>query len=52
MTAPAPVRPAKARIAYPRPPLERDHRVLFREATYLDGQPYSDGQDDEDDEPA
>ncbi|MEV8248030.1 hypothetical protein AB0R01_30305 [Streptomyces rochei] len=39
-------RPTKPRINYPRPPLVRDHRVLFREPTYQDGQPYSDGMDD------
>ncbi|MFJ6069001.1 hypothetical protein ACIQHU_38930 [Streptomyces tendae] len=48
--APAPTRPAKPRIAYPRPPLVRDHASLFREAVYCDGQPYSDG-DLEDDDP-
>lgn len=50
MTAPAPVRPAKPRIAYPRPPLVRDHASLFREAVYGDGQPYNDG-DLEDEDP-
>ncbi|WP_157849390.1 hypothetical protein [Streptomyces violaceorubidus] len=50
MTAPTPTRPAKPRITYPRPPLVRDHTALFREATYTDGQPYNDG-DLEDDEP-
>lgn len=33
-------------LAWPRPPLVRDHRELFREPTYQDGQPYSDGMDD------
>jgi hypothetical protein len=50
MTAPT-LRPAKPRHDYPRPPLIRDHTSLFREAVYRDGQPYSDGLDDEDDEP-
>ena len=36
MTATAPARPSKPRIAYPRPPLVRDHRDLFREAVYRD----------------
>jgi hypothetical protein len=51
MSASAPTRPTKPRIAYPRPPLVRDHRELFREAVYGDGQPYNDGnlKDDEDD---
>ncbi|MGQ4437952.1 hypothetical protein ACN6LI_003317 [Streptomyces violaceoruber] len=49
MTAPT-LRPTKPRIAYPRPPLVRDHSDLFREAVYGDGQPYSDGLDDEDDD--
>ncbi|AKZ60780.1 hypothetical protein SAM23877_p071 (plasmid) [Streptomyces ambofaciens ATCC 23877] len=50
MTAPTPVRAAKPRITYPRPPLTRDHRALFREAAYQDGQPYADEllEDDED----
>ncbi|MFE0207076.1 hypothetical protein [Streptomyces sp. NPDC058985] len=46
----APVRASKPRIAYPRPPLTRDHRDLFQEAAYGDGQPYNDGLDDEDDD--
>lgn len=50
MTAPAPTRSVKPRIAYPRPPLVRDHRELFREAVYGDGQPYNDG-DLEDEDP-
>lgn len=53
MTAPT-LRPAKPRHDYPRPPLIRDHTSLFREAAYGDGQPYSDGngnlEDDEDDD--
>lgn len=40
-TMPAPSRP--------RPPLVHEHRVLFREPVYTDGQPYAD--DDEDDDP-
>ncbi|MFD8899873.1 hypothetical protein [Streptomyces ardesiacus] len=48
MTAPA---PAKPRIAYARPPLVRDHRELFREAVYGDGQPYNDGDLEDEDEP-
>jgi hypothetical protein len=51
MTAPAPTRPAKLRIAYPRPPLTRDHGVLFREPAYEDGQPYREDDDLEDDQP-
>lgn len=51
MTAPAPTRPAKPRITYPRPQLVRDHAVLFREPTYEDGQPYADDTDIEDDPP-
>ncbi|MFJ8657408.1 hypothetical protein ACIRNU_34360 [Streptomyces rochei] len=43
-------RPARPRINYPRPPLVRDHRELFREPTYPDGQPYAEDLD-EDDEP-
>ncbi|WP_329474203.1 hypothetical protein OIE75_41185 (plasmid) [Streptomyces sp. NBC_01723] len=50
MTAPT-LPAAKPRHDYPRPPLVRDHRDLFREADYGDGQPYSDGLDDEDDQP-
>lgn len=46
------LRPAKPRLVYPRPPIVRDHRVLFREPTYQDGQPYTDTEDLEDDEPA
>ncbi|WP_446458697.1 hypothetical protein [Streptomyces rochei] len=44
-------RPTKPRINYPQPPLVRDHRELFREPTYQDGQPYNDGalEDDDDD---
>jgi hypothetical protein len=42
VTAPAPTRPAKPHITYPRPPLVRDHAVLFHEPTYEDGQPYAD----------
>ncbi|WP_461712205.1 hypothetical protein [Streptomyces sp. DSM 41013] len=49
MTAPI-LRPAEPRHDYPRPPLIRDHTSLFREAVYGDGQPYNDG-DLEDDEP-
>jgi len=42
---------APARASWLRPPLAHDHTVLFREATYEDGQPYADdGQDEEDDE--
>ena len=36
--------------AYPRPPLVFQHRDLFREPAYENGQPYAD--EDEDDEPA
>lgn len=42
-------RPVKPRIDYPRPPLVRDHRDLFREPAYEDGQPYAD-QDLEDED--
>jgi len=49
VTAPT-LRPAKPRHDYPRPPLIRDHTHLFREAAYRDGQPYNDG-DLEDDDP-
>lgn len=37
---------------WPRPPLIHDHRTLFREPAYTDGQPYADDDDLEDDEPA
>lgn len=40
VTAPAPSRP--------RPPLVYDHRALFREPVYDDGQPYADQADDPD----
>ncbi|MEZ7005626.1 hypothetical protein [Streptomyces sp. AD55] len=50
MTAPT-LRPIKPRIDYPRPPLIRDHTILFLEATYTDGQPYA-TDDPEDDDPA
>jgi hypothetical protein len=52
MTATAPTAPSKPRPrpkhAYPRPPLVHDHRQLFREPAYADGQPYA--VDDEDDD--
>ena len=44
-------RPAAPRREWPRPPLVHDHRQLFREPAYTDGQPYAD-DDLEDDEPA
>lgn len=44
---PASTRPC---IAYPRPPLVRDHGTLFREAVYQDGQPYADGLDEDDED--
>ncbi|MBJ6623553.1 hypothetical protein [Streptomyces sp. DHE17-7] len=36
------------RASWPRPPLVHDHRVLFREPTYQDGQPYADDLDEDD----
>ncbi len=45
-------RPAMPRREWPRPALVHDHRQLFREPTYTDGQPYADDGDLEDDEPA
>jgi len=44
------VRPPKPAIDYPRPPVVREHAKLFVEASYQDGEPYA--QDDEDEEPA
>lgn len=44
--------PAGPRRDWPRPPLVHDHTTLFREPTYQDGQPYTDTEDLEDDEPA
>lgn len=55
MTAPAPTRPprtASPHREWPRPALVHDHRQLFREPAYLDGQPYTNDDDLEDDEPA
>lgn len=43
--APRPSKPA----GWPRPPLVHDHRVLFREAAYQDGQPYADDLEDDED---
>ena len=45
-----PATATKPRIDYPRPRIVHDHAVLFREATYEDGRPYGE-LDDEDDEP-
>ncbi|WP_158713903.1 hypothetical protein [Streptomyces seoulensis] len=52
----APPRPPATRIntprtapAWPRPTLVHDHRTLFLEPAYEDGQPYDD-EDDEDDD--
>ena len=42
--------PAGPRREWPRPPLVHDHRQLFREPAYEDGQPYQD-DDLEDDQP-
>jgi len=37
---------------WPRPPLVHDHAVLFREPAYQDGQPYTDADQDDEDEDA
>lgn len=56
MTAPATIRPPRTtspRREWPRPALVHDHRQLFREPAYEDGQPYTnDDEDLEDAEPA
>ncbi|MET8571824.1 hypothetical protein [Streptomyces sp. NPDC004783] len=49
MTAPT-LHTPKPRIDYPRPPLVHDHGRLFREPIYTDGQPYTEGDDLEDDD--
>lgn len=47
MTAPARA-DTRPRIVYARPPLVRDHRELFVEPVYTDGQPYADAADQND----
>jgi hypothetical protein len=37
----------KPRHDYPRPQLVHDHRLLFVEPAYKDGEPYADDEDDE-----
>jgi hypothetical protein len=32
----------------PRPPVAYEHRILFREPVYTDGQPYDDDPEDDD----
>ena len=49
---PATALPAKPKpkVTYPRPELVHDHRTLFKEPAYTDGEPYAledDGDDDE-----
>jgi hypothetical protein len=44
------VRPPKPSIDYPRPPVTVLHADLFREAVYADGQPYGEGDDEDDGE--
>ncbi|MFE6412631.1 hypothetical protein ACFVOR_37490 [Streptomyces sp. NPDC057837] len=46
-----PTTATKPRIDYPRPPVVFQHRDLFREPAYEDGQPYTGDEDLEDDEP-
>ncbi|MGA5670122.1 hypothetical protein ACPCTG_32155 [Streptomyces pseudogriseolus] len=44
-------RPVKPARDWPRPQLVHDHRTLFREPVYPDGQPYQDDDlDDQDNE--
>lgn len=52
MTTTVRTRPTEPYRNWPRPPLVHDHTALFREPTYEDGQPYTDTEDLEDDEPA
>ena len=42
-------RPSKPAHDWPRPQLVHDHRTLFREPVYLDGQPYRDDVLEDDD---
>jgi len=53
-TRPHPARTARPgpRREWPRPTLVHDHRQLFVEPAYEGGQPYTDDDDLEDDEPA
>ncbi len=46
MPQPVAVRPAPART---RPAVVHEHRQLFREPVYADGQPYARDEDDEED---
>ncbi|MFB8182681.1 hypothetical protein ACFC8N_43160 [Streptomyces sp. NPDC055966] len=39
--------PPKPKLVYPRPPVAVLHAELFREATYEDGRPYGEPDDEE-----
>jgi hypothetical protein len=45
-----PTTATRPKVDYPRPPISHEHRELFKEPVYTDGQSYSDPRDDEDDE--